>query len=279
MFGARTAESTRDFEARTAAIHVTPTPNDLYDINEIKADSLWLSEIVEINEIAALRIVAIEFQSRPRSHLTGPLSTQDIANIQEATGLSNVQASSLLTSLNISPSLEAEHIWNDFNAQGARRQRLITTYLSDRRHFMMAADHLLSFIVHMKPENLGAEAEPMRQVLLRGVVGQHEDYGAFEQFVTPYLEMLPRLIERSQSCPALVSTLSSSVDLELDWATSFLSEVVHGMSMLFQILDSAGGLFASQDVVGRWWTLMDNYAFLDQLTGVSSRSPTLSATS
>ena len=52
------------FETKTAAINVAPTSNCEYDINKIKEDALWLSKEAQIDEVSALRIIVLEYQSR-----------------------------------------------------------------------------------------------------------------------------------------------------------------------------------------------------------------------
>ncbi|KAG4218397.1 hypothetical protein PC116_g33123, partial [Phytophthora cactorum] len=102
------------FVKKTAAIQVTPAPNDKYDINTIKEDALWLSKNARINEIAALRVVVIEFQSRPRNQLLGPISNQDVASLREAAGASNAQTTNILPGFNIMSTLDAADIQANF---------------------------------------------------------------------------------------------------------------------------------------------------------------------
>ncbi|KAG7115080.1 Nucleoporin like protein [Verticillium longisporum] len=128
----------KQFETTTAAINVTPTPNGKYDIGTIKGDATWLSKAGNVNLIAALRIVVLEFQARPAAHLAGPLSTQDAVNLQEAAGVSNSQSSSLVPISGAT--MDADAIWAAFDKEEAKRLRIFQTYLSERRYLAMAAD-------------------------------------------------------------------------------------------------------------------------------------------
>ncbi|TLD15065.1 hypothetical protein E2P81_ATG09913 [Venturia nashicola] len=72
------AQPNSDFAARTAAIHVTPDENGPYNIKQIKTDALWLAQTLDIDEVAALRIVVLEWQRQPTTRmLFRPLNEDD----------------------------------------------------------------------------------------------------------------------------------------------------------------------------------------------------------
>ncbi|KMQ81421.1 pom34-binding nucleoporin component, partial [Lasius niger] len=76
--------TSKDFEAKTAVVNVSAALTDTCDAETIKKDAQWLSTNAKVNLVAALRIAVIEIQSRASRHLMGPLSSQDITNLQEA---------------------------------------------------------------------------------------------------------------------------------------------------------------------------------------------------
>jgi nuclear pore complex protein Nup188 len=96
---------------------VTPNPTEKFDIKIIKEDALWLSKNASINEVDALRAVVVEHLSQSHSHLTGPLSKQDVLNVQEAAGVSSAQASSVFGPVDVSAAPDAETIWSDFEKE------------------------------------------------------------------------------------------------------------------------------------------------------------------
>ncbi len=165
-FASPTAQSKSDFETKTAAINITPTPDERYDIRKIKEDAQWLSKATKINEVAALRIVVVEFQSRADAHLNGPLSTQDVANIQQAAGargFARPRVCSQLSTRRVSRMREV--LWADFEKDLTRRRRLLTVYLSERRHFMSSLDNLMSFLFYSKIPSTASQVEPLRKNL------------------------------------------------------------------------------------------------------------------
>ena len=64
-FATSSAKSKSAFQTKTAAINVTPAPDGDYNIEQIKADTQWLSENSKIDEISALRIVVLDWQQSP----------------------------------------------------------------------------------------------------------------------------------------------------------------------------------------------------------------------
>lgn len=76
------AASKADFERRTAAINFTAADLPMPGIAELKDAALELSKSLEIDEVSALRIVVLEYQSRP----AGALLASDASNGEEAPG-------------------------------------------------------------------------------------------------------------------------------------------------------------------------------------------------
>ena len=258
-FAPPTSQSKLDFETKTAAINVVPTPNDQYDIKEIKEDALWLTKAAKISEVAALRVVVLEFQSRARSHLTGPLSTQDVTNIQEAAGVSDAQASSILALLNVSAVADAEATWAEFEKESSRHQRLLATYLSERRSFLSAADSLVTF-QHYSPATISQEAETLRRTTTY-------DLATLDELVPKYMSFLQDSIERLSAAPETISGELLTEQFEVDWIRTALTEATHAMTLIFQILDLHGDKFAAPEIVSQWYKFVGEFSFLDNLPG------------
>ncbi len=280
-FPRATTKSKTDFETKTAAINVTPTPNDKYDITVIKKDALWLSKCMDISEVCALRVVVVEFQARASFHLTGPLSAQDVASIEEAAGLGNSHTVNLLSTLSQTPAKDAELLWDEFQQEGSRRQRLIRTYLSERRHFLTAADYVLSIMPrearpHLVPDG-AAKSLPVELVRALGLAGAAPDAGLNLRNphfgISHYLDFLPGCIKRSEE--GLRSAVKDadllSEELEVDWVRTSLAETVHAMSVVFRHLDMTSDVFISPSIVSKWFEFLDGCAFLDGLSLVSAR--------
>ncbi|KAK3374961.1 nucleoporin subcomplex protein binding to Pom34-domain-containing protein [Podospora didyma] len=276
LFAPPSPQTKTDFDTKTAAINVVPDPSNRYDLDAIKNDALWLSKNANINEVAALRIVAIEFQLRAHNHLNGPLSSQDIVNIQEAAGVSDAQASSILALLNTSAAADAETTWAEFETETRRRQRILAAYLSERRSFMSAADSLLTFSLHSRPaSSTGPNVDSLRRDVLKDAFGYDElasvdeiSIEAFEALVPSYILLLDDCLDRSQTAPATVDAQILTEQLEVDWIRTALTEAAHAISLAFQALDLAGSIFASPELVSKWFSFVDTYEFLELLQPV-----------
>lgn len=272
-FAKPTAQTKSDFETRTAAINVTPTQNDKYDVKTIKDDALWLSQNVDINEVAALRIVTIEFQARPQSHLSGPLSTQDIINLQQAVGADGSQANSLLASVNAADAADVDRIWSNFNTETSRRRRLLDFYMSERRYFMMFVDSVLNVMLEHTYKTFAGQRAALCQRLLQATFGGLNPVEVRnpkrEALLTRYLELLGDCVGRAGDGPAGALT---SVDLELDWVRTVMTETLHLLASIFQVVDLVSETFLPAELVSSWFAFVHAYGFLDGLQGMDEQT-------
>ncbi|KAI0430464.1 nucleoporin subcomplex protein binding to Pom34-domain-containing protein [Xylaria sp. FL1042] len=268
------------FEKKTAAIHVTPTPNDKYDINVIKADALWLSKNASINEVAALRVVVIEYQSRPASQLLGPISNQDVASLRAAAGAGNAQTSNIIPGLTLTATLDASDIQADFDKPESRRQRIFETYLSERRHYAATNDYVFTLMLQEKlPTSPATEASSsIRKSLLNvyGISSKQPQKPTAEipnktchALIAQYISLLPDCIRQAgANLGSLVKDkeLLTEDNQEL-WIYTSLTEMLHRMTILFQLLDQLSDSLVSDAVSKQWFSLVNDLTFLNQLQG------------
>lgn len=86
LFEPRSGTSAKRVESATAAINVPPTKDQHYDVQEIKTDAKWLADAVTVNEVEALRVCLLEWQSRPQLHLQAGYSDAEIASLKDNYG-------------------------------------------------------------------------------------------------------------------------------------------------------------------------------------------------
>ncbi|KAK6086386.1 hypothetical protein SCUP234_02599 [Seiridium cupressi] len=269
------------FETRTSAVQVAPTPNDQYDVKAIKEDSAWLSKNARINLVAALRIVVIEFQSRSRSQLTGPISSQDVANLQEAAGATNAQASSILPGFNLAATLDAAELQADFEKEGARRRRIFQTYLAERRYFAMTTDHLFTLMLHEQLPSCASNqaTSKIRDSLMEayGLTSQTPSTDApaktYHALIAQYFTLTSESIK---SCEDISSVAEDQAlydnEMQNEWLKTFLSEAIHAMTVSFQLLDLCSQVLVSPDLLKQWFQFIGETSFLDVLGGVDGIS-------
>lgn len=249
---------------------MTSADHEKIDVKVIKEDAQWLSKNVKINILAALRITIIEFQSRSSRHLTGPLSSQDATNLQEAAGLGNGQgAAAFLTDLGAAGAADAEQIWDKFDNVEAKKHRLIDTYFSERRHFMMVANYALSIKLYDQLPIFTRGDSKLAQLYRLKPSSQAKD--ETETLLPAYLEVL------SNSMGSLEAGIGSLTDdslllvedVEMDWITTLLTEAVHVCSIILHLADSHHEDYAPSACVSQWFALMEAYPFFDNIPLVS----------
>ncbi|CAM1502966.1 Fc.00g077420.m01.CDS01 [Cosmosporella sp. VM-42] len=252
--------SKKDFETKTAPINVPSGPDSRFDIETIKKDAEWLSKNAKINLVAALRVVVVEHQSRSSRHLTGPLSTQDATNLQEAAGLNNGQGSAFVSDLGVASALDAEEIWAEFEKPESRQRRLFDTYLAERRYFMMAAEYALSIMLYERLPTF-ANVNVDLAATYRLKLPSREDA---EPLLPAYFQVLISSMRSIESGLRAVTDESwVTEDVEVDYFRTLLTETVHALSIAFQVIDSFEGDFAPSSAVNQWFSLMDIYGFFD----------------
>ncbi|KAH8166940.1 hypothetical protein CIB48_g1289 [Xylaria polymorpha] len=268
------------FEKKTAAIHVTPTPNEKYDINVIKEDALWLSKNARINEVAALRVVVVEYQLRPTSQLLGPVSNQDIASLRAAAGAANTQTSNIIPGLNLTANLDASEIQAGFDKPESRRLRIFQTYLSERRSYAATNDYIFTLMLQEKlPTSPPTEASgAIRKALLDvyGISSKQSQKSKADMPTKTCHALIAQYVSLLPDCIRLAGTSLESIvedkefvthDVQELWTHSLLIEMLHRMTILFQLLDRSSDSFVSDTIAKQWFSLINDLTFLNQLQG------------
>ncbi|POR36070.1 Nucleoporin [Tolypocladium paradoxum] len=261
----------KDFETKTAPINVTSASTAKYDVKSIKGDAEWLSKNAKVNLVAALRVAAVEIQSRASRHLMGPLSSQDATNLQEAAGLQNGQGSSFLSDLGAAAALDSDEISADFDKAESRRRRLFDTYLTERRSFMMAMDYVYSIKLYGRLPIFTSANEKLAPLYKLKETARAKDETA--SLLPAYLKVVTGCMGNIESGFRSLTDdcLLLADDIELDWLRSLLTVVVHALSAVFQIVDSLGTDFPPSGAINQWFSLMDTYNFFDSIQPIHQK--------
>lgn len=256
--------SKKDFDTKTAPINVTSASTEKLDIKVLKEDAEWLSKNAKTNLVAALRIVVAEHQSRSSRHLVGPLSSQDATNLHEAAGLKDGQSAAFLSDLGSAAAMDADEISAEFEKQESRRIRLFETLLSERRHYMMAIDYANSVKLFGRLPIYAPGNERISESFKFGTRPTKEQ---IEALLPAYFKVLTDCTGRIES--GLLSTtddaLLSNDKTEIEWLRTLFTEIVHALSVIFQLVDSLGDEFAPPSSVTQWFSLMEMYNFFESV--------------
>jgi nuclear pore complex protein Nup188 len=269
------AQEKTKYESKTAPISVTPAPNSGYSIEEIKADALWLSKLVNISEFAALRLVIIEWQSRPTVQLLSGLTEEEALSVHDAAGLSNLGASTFVPNSSI---ITAPSSLGDaqFESGEQRKLRLVQTYLTTRISILRASQLLIAW---------GA-AKSLRQV---------DTYGQDYRVCDDWLEQLGQDIASRQGGQGLDScihaikhrwtALTNGFTWEVSetesiqeaaaelWMTAQVTEVVHILHVAFVHADLLATKFVPATTIELWFKTAAEMDFFSNLALVSPKPP------
>jgi nuclear pore complex protein Nup188 len=280
-FPAPSAAARTDLDTLTSAVNAPPSPDGRYNVATMRAHAQWLSARAGICPVAALRIVVVEFQSRAATHLAAPLTSKDMANLREAAGLGNGQDSVLLSTLGataVGAAGDAESLWARFESDDAVRLRVFETYLSERRHLMMALDRLHSVMLYGRLPVVVDRAVDASGGGGLAALYKLTDTPTIAATLKMFIGVLEAAMDRVEK--GIVGSGGGKDDAEaaallrtehvlLEWSRTALVEVVHALSAMFQVLDARRDEFAPSALVGEWFSLMEAYAFFDKLEPVS----------
>jgi nuclear pore complex protein Nup188 len=270
VFPAPSAKTKSEFDRRTAAIHAETISQASYDLKEIKADALWLSEKAGIDEINALRITVLEWQTRPASRLIGRLADEEATSLKRAAGVDTFRVSlagpSFADIFNARPG--DGNSAAEFVSEKNRRLRLREIYLSERSHIVKTARKLLALSL----DSDGQDNAPRQQP---GSPNNLHKLGAsiFEtkitgnnrhEFARECIKGVEKRLSAIDGEGGWLGVAESSEDIESLWRTTLVEEVSHLLQSLFMLLQTSSEI-PPADLLLSWLRLMVDNVFLESL--------------
>ncbi|KAI9923832.1 hypothetical protein ASPWEDRAFT_40372 [Aspergillus wentii DTO 134E9] len=271
-FSAPSTKTKTDFESKTAAIHAETTTQASYDLKEVKADALWLSQKAGIDEITALRIAVLEWQSRPSARLLARFSDEETTSVQSATGADNFRVS--LAGPNLTEILRQKPGREDnssFASEESRRFRLRNLYLSERSHVVKTSRKLFALSLHDstqdEPPVSEKDGSDRRRSLckLGEAIYKDESSGDYwRQFLQKCIDAVRDRLSALEGDGGWLGAAECSEELEDVWRTIITEEIVHILQILFLELQASTEI-PTADLLLSWLRLMANYSFLESL--------------
>ena len=277
-----TPQSRAAFETRTSAIHVTPTAEGPYNIQQIKDDSLWLSKEGGIDEVSALRLSILEWQTRAAAHLLLALADLDPSVISTNQSLQTLHIG--LRSANDVGSQTimragAEHV----DSSPGRRLRLLNIYLSERRYLLKTVEFILFHATYR------ADTKDVVDSSLDGLETENAEYSWVERIGIALLEAWDVSCARATSNKHwfhdVTFALQTRVDalekgsgcfkeegvkeeFEIAWSRNQILEMVHIMQIILTSIHSFQEL-TKPSVILCWFKFISQFGFFEQLELVS----------
>jgi nuclear pore complex protein Nup188 len=281
------AQSKTAFETKTAAINVTPTTKKGYDINEIKEDALWLSKEAEIDEISALRITVLEYQSRGSAQILSDFSDEEAVSLQQAAGDVNAEFSTAIPRAMLSSGKPAP-----FESRESRRVRTLQLYLQECRCLLKCAGYfvqvafskddndffegILQSVLKIKGKRNGKEKYNEDLLELRvgeALAGTLVEAGtSAHKLLLDSIKSLKAGFERLQRGSGWFREEAGHEALEMDWLNNKLVENLHIMEIIFRLVDRPAHVPSAEAVLA-WFRFVSSYGFFDRLETVSRIFP------
>ncbi|KAK4693789.1 hypothetical protein P7C71_g3667, partial [Lecanoromycetidae sp. Uapishka_2] len=270
---APTSQTKSSFETKTSSINVTPSSHARYDIKQVQDDTLWLSKETKIDEVSALRIAVLEWQTRSAAELLQGSSGDQITLTDGSRGVGQFQASIFDPGSSLlGKSTLAITGGRAFDEASVRRRRLLEIYLSERRYLLKSSEYITLGTLS-RVENVPKDAVGLAQKSLSWL----EDIGVTilskwdidvtgkvspENFVIDAVRSMRSKLEALAEGSGWFQDQGALEDVEIAWCRNQLVELVHIMQILLNILESSSSLLKSPAILA-WYRLMGECAFFE----------------
>lgn len=277
-----TAQSRAAFQTKLAAINIAPAQYGRYDVEEIKSDALCLSKEANIDELSALRIVLLEWQTRPASQLLHGFADEEITSLHDAAGISNFrstiggsQIADTLASIDArkaNPKL--------FGCTKAKKTRIVETYISERLNLLKVSHQLMSAAAWYK--NLGRsklhEEDPskyekpdmswLERLALPIWDMSHGKPGSVDKLLQGCIKFIEEKIGTLDRGSGFFKDDGGDLEIEALWSKSGLTEIIHMMQIMILHVQASPKI-TTTSVLTSWLQLMARYDYLECLHPMS----------
>lgn len=270
-----------------------------YDIKQIQDDSLWLSKETNINEIDALRIVLLEWQTRPTQRLLRE-RPREAADLQSPAGINGLAESPQISVLLQPPALEQDAS-NAVDDSEARRQRILLIYLSERRYILKTSEYvvfaaLFETSLHKEstpssnskgkaPDRPWVQQEPGLGSRSKAKPGWIEEVGnkvlehwnldghvedSKKNFIVWAVDALESRIKNLETGSGWFREEGPSEKIETAWVRNQILEIIHIMQTILTLLHSSSKLTRTDALIA-WFRFVHKYKFFQGFDLVSTR--------
>ncbi|KAL9608280.1 MAG: hypothetical protein Q9167_006875 [Letrouitia subvulpina] len=270
-YPAPSPQSKSSFETKTSAINVSPSAHAQYDIKEIQDDALWLSKEINIDEVVALRIAVLEWQSRPSAKLLEGSLDSSVASLTNSR-LGSQSQTSLLVSRNTISLPSKDVLVAPLNILSWRRKRLLKTYLTERRYVLKTCEWLVFNKLYASgdhiPDSYTANTnvhtwvkEAGGQILSSWNIGDVSRTNMRNIFVTGVDAIRSRMTDLG-GIKKWLDDDELQLKIEAIWLQEQVKEVVDIMQLILTLVQATTEL-SSSDTVSTWFSLMRDYNFFE----------------
>ena len=273
QFTPPSAESQTAFQKATAARHTASSHDWTTDIEQIKQDALWLSKEANVNELDSLRIVILEWQSRPQFQLAKSFSDSERASLQDVLHVYwNDVEHTFSESTTLPPSFEQSA------SEQCRHSRILSVYFTE-------ATALLGIYARLMQISLSKVTEPILPTEIISRNSYLEEITLISREVCNEDMPQARVLHHIEQCIAVLSAileelesdLVCSVDIDYqdyvrqNWANA----IFHRATILMEVVAACAlhskSLLPGQIVLS-WFQLMNRCGFFAAFPNVRGLS-------
>ena len=268
-----TPQSKSELDTLTAAINVTPTTNGRYNISELKEDALWLSKETEIDEVSALRLSLLQWQSRPAERLLQDGAPYEPHNQGLNRPDDSLKASFLLSTTSRS-NLNYGRTTLDFDSQRTRQLELLKLYASESQYLLQTTEYLVAQGVSaLVPTDSIHTLDPLsadRTVEEIGIrvldswklrTGWSSKGKTWFDLAISYLERKLRVLRRDSGWSFIDG---SNSDLEQQWSRTNVIETLSLLQIML-VIGSLSTVLAPSSFILDWFRFMDRAGYFQSL--------------
>ncbi|KAL8786877.1 MAG: hypothetical protein Q9213_002508 [Squamulea squamosa] len=267
-----TAQTKSTFDTRTSAINVVPSAHGRFDIKQIQNDTLWLSAKATIDEVAALRIVTLEWQTRPAFQLQTCNPVDALPSFARSINGSTFQPA--LSAVRWTPGqLPDDAITRDvIHSEEARRKRLFSVYLAERRYRIKTCSYLVSN-AHVGSDNGGTKTNQQFCALPHwakevghDILNSWDVPGFFRKTGKNVLGsgigvLRARIKDLEEGCGWFSGSDFQEL-VEVEWYQNQILDMVAILDIILNVLVTQDRL-PQAGLVLSWFTLMNDYGFFE----------------
>ena len=284
--------SKSSFETKTSAINVTSASHARYDISEIKEESVWLSERTKIDEVSALRLAVLEWQTRPaKTLLQGKFSGILAGGLKASVDPVDSEDFRISRTGTAESRLGLDQTEQTLSSKQLRRQRLIQLLLSERRYVLKCSGYLLSYVVYTLEDSENGQQnrdEALRVPWLREIgldllskwapekPANSKQVGRNPNFIGDAISEVRSKLGGLESGSGW-SLPEAGQDFEVIWGCNQAMEMIHILQIIQTLLQSTVQVLQAAVTVP-WFRLMGECGFFEgfELVGKAIHIPTIS---
>lgn len=268
-----------------------PSAQGRYNIKEIQDDTKWLSATTNINEIEALRIAVLEWQTRPAERLLLDNPHDDAADYRKTLSFNGLAASFNRSTQTRTLSSDQDAS-STFDSAEARRDRLLSIYLSERRYILKTSEYLLSVAISEAAQP-GKLAEPSSASKSKGKAPERSEKSDWieevgndicaiwnvdglvedrrENFIVTAVNALQFRVDSTESGSGWFEQEPRDI-IEAAWARNQWLEMIHIMEAMLTLLNFSTNVTRCDSLVA-WFRFVAKYSFFQQVCKHHKRQP------